>query len=92
MRRAPSFGRAMMSAIIRVSSSSGARETVGMRMPAARAAACSPARRPKISVSSSELAPRRLPPWTETQATSPAAYRPSSGVWPSTSVLTPPMM
>ena len=30
-------------------------------------------RRPKISVSSSELAPSRLPPWTETQATSPAA-------------------
>ena len=39
----------------------------------ARSAACSPERRPKISVSSSEFAPRRLPPWTETHATSPAA-------------------
>jgi hypothetical protein len=39
----------------------------------ARAAASTPERRPKISVSRRELAPRRLPPWTETQATSPAA-------------------
>ena len=38
----------------------------------ARAAASAPERRPKISVSSSELAPSRLPPWTETQAVSPA--------------------
>ena len=47
--------------------------TFGSPMVAARAAACSPALRPKISVSSSELAPSRLPPWTDTQATSPAA-------------------
>ena len=39
----------------------------------ARSAASMPERLPKISVSSSELAPSRLPPWTETQATSPAA-------------------
>ena len=39
----------------------------------ARSAASTPERRPKISVSSSELAPSRLPPWTETQAVSPAA-------------------
>ena len=46
---------------------------VGIDMPLATLAACAPERRPKISVSSSELAPRRLPPWTETQAHSPAA-------------------
>ena len=65
---------------------------VGIAIPLARSAACSPERRPKISVSSSEFAPRRLPPWTETHATSPAAYRPGMSVAPSTSVLTPPMM
>ena len=63
-----------------------------MLMPAARSAAWTPERRPKISVSSSELAPSRLPPWTDTQATSPAAYRPGIDVSPFTSVLTPPMM
>ena len=63
-----------------------------MAIPSARLAACSPERRPKISVSRSELAPRRLPPWTDTQATSPAAYRPGIGVAPQMSVLTPPMM
>ena len=36
-------------------------------------AACSPERRPKTSVSSSEFAPSRLPPCTDTQAHSPAA-------------------
>ena len=65
---------------------------VGIGMCSAWSAACSPERRPKISVSSSELAPSRLPPCTDTQATSPAAYRPGIVVWPSTSVLTPPMM
>ena len=55
-------------------------------------AACSPERRPNTSVSSSELAPRRLPPCTETHATSPAAYRPGMPVWPSTSVFTPPIV
>ena len=63
-----------------------------MVMPAARRAACSPERRPKISVSSSEFAPSRLPPCTETHATSPAAYRPGIEVAPQMSVLTPPMM
>ena len=48
----------------------------GLGAPAcarAASAACSPERRPNTSVSSSELAPRRLPPCTETQAHSPAA-------------------
>ena len=63
----------MMSATIFSSACSCALEGVGMPMPAARLAACSPERRPKISVSSSEFAPRRLPPWTDTHATSPAA-------------------
>ena len=39
----------------------------------ARSAASTPERLPKITVSSSELAPRRLAPWTLTQAVSPAA-------------------
>ena len=60
-------------------------------MDCPRRAAWLPARRPKISVSSSELAPSRLPPWTDTQATSPAAYRPGTGVCPSVSVFTPPI-
>ena len=54
--------------------------------------ACAPARLPKISVSSSELPPRRLAPWHETQAVSPAAYRPGDRRAPSTSTLTPPIM
>ena len=63
----------MIASIIAVSRRSGASEMLGIAIECERAAACSPERRPKISVSSSELAPRRLPPWTETQATSPAA-------------------
>jgi hypothetical protein len=56
-----------------------------------------PARRPKTLMSSSELVPSRLDPCTETQATSPAAYRPGITVWlsPSASALmfvgTPPI-
>ena len=84
--------RFMMSAISRAWSLTAARDGVGIVMWPARSAACSPERRPKISVSSSEFAPRRLPPWTETQATSPAAYRPGIDVAPLTSDLTPPMM
>ena len=45
----------------------------GIGMCLACLAACSPERRPKTSVSRSELAPSLLPPCTETQATSPAA-------------------
>jgi hypothetical protein len=55
-----------MSAIIASSSSStfeGRVDPLGGRRRRAGA-------RPKISVSSRELAPRRLPPWTETQAVS----------------------
>ena len=63
----------MICSIISASRWRGESETAGIAIERARAAACSPERRPKISVSSSELAPRRLPPWTETQATSPAA-------------------
>ena len=44
----------------------------------ARSAACAPERRPNTSVSSSEFAPRRLPPCTDTHAHSPAAYRPGN--------------
>ena len=61
----------------------------GIDMWIARLAACSPERRPKISVSSSEFAPRRLPPCTETHATSPAAYSPGIVVWPSNVGLDP---
>jgi hypothetical protein len=82
----------MISSIAVVSSRRRDVGAFGIAMSAPRAAACSPERRPKISVSSSELAPSRLPPWTDTQATSPAAYSPGIGVWPSESVLTPPMM
>ena len=57
----------------RSASASADSEVLPWSIRFARAAACSPERRPKISVSSSELAPSRLPPWTETQATSPAA-------------------
>ena len=44
----------------------------------AYAAADSPPRRPKTLMSSSELVPSRLAPWTDTQATSPAANRPGT--------------
>ena len=41
--------------------------------------------RPKTTMSSSELAPRRLAPWTDAHAASPAAIRPgtmTSGLLP----------
>jgi hypothetical protein len=57
-----------------------------------------PARLPNTTMSSSELVPSRLAPWTDTQAHSPAAYSPSMTVlaasattWASTSVGMPPM-
>ena len=34
--------------------------------------------RPKTTMSKRELAPRRLAPWTETHAASPAAYSPGT--------------
>ena len=63
----------MIASIARCSSSTREAAACGIGMPLATVAACSPERRPKISVSSSELAPSRLPPCTDTQATSPAA-------------------
>ena len=71
--RRPVGSRSRISRIDRRSSARCDSAARGIVMPAARSAACSPERRPKISVSSSEFAPSRLPPWTETQATSPAA-------------------
>ena len=56
-----------------------------------------PARRPNTLMSSSELVPSRLEPCTDTQAHSPAAYRPgtigvlSRSTWPFTVVGMPPM-
>ena len=47
--------------------------TVTVVFASAHSAAERPARRPNVIVSISELPPRRLAPWTETQATSPAA-------------------
>src|SRR4051795_10466171 len=81
IRRPPSFARPRIWSIIFCSAARPLSAVEGIAIPAARSAACSPERRPKISVSSSELAPRRLPPWTETQATSPAAYRPGTLLW-----------
>ena len=60
--------------------------------PAAKAAAAVPARAPKTSSSVSEFEPSRLAPLMLTQAPSPAAYRPGSGVAPWMSVRTPPIM
>ena len=42
-------------------------------------------------VSMRELPPSRFAPWMETQAHSPAAYRPVISVAPSLSVSIPPM-
>ena len=71
--RRPPCSRAMIESIHACSSRSRLTEVEGIGIFAPRAAACSPERRPKISVSSSEFAPSRLPPCTEMQATSPAA-------------------
>ena len=61
-----------------------------------------PAARPKTTRSSSELPPRRLAPWTDTQAASPQANRPLTIwslpsascmiAWPCTLVGIPPIM
>jgi hypothetical protein len=72
MRRPEPFSREMRSATRFSSSSSTFFEGREASIRFARAAASRPERLPKIRVSSSELAPRRLPPWTETQAVSPA--------------------
>ena len=71
-RRPEPFSRAEIASIVACSASSTCLEGREPSIRLARAAASAPERRPKISVSSSELAPRRLPPWTETQAVSPA--------------------
>ncbi len=65
----------LTSAWISRSASRAAESGTGVGGPAASAAsaAARPARRPKVIVSISELPPRRFEPWTETQATSPAA-------------------
>ena len=62
------------------------------RRSAAYSAAARPARAPKTRHSGSELEPSRLAPLMLTQAVSPAAYSPASGVAPSMSVWTPPIM
>lgn len=60
-------------------------------------AAAMPERRPNTLMSRSEFVPRRFAPWTDTQATSPAAYRPGTTVVlsdrtsPSTFVGMPPI-
>jgi hypothetical protein len=59
--------------IVLSSSCNEKRDDSGIAIPLTAFAACSPERRPNTKVSSSELAPSRLPPWTETQAHSPAA-------------------
>ena len=58
----------------------------------AYAAAAAPADFPKTSVSMSEFPPRRFAPWMETQAASPAAYRPGMFVSPGMFEPTPPIM
>ena len=58
----------------------------------AYSAAARPARAPNTSSSGSEFEPSRLAPLMLTQATSPAAYSPGSGVAPLMSVWTPPIM
>ncbi|SHW02682.1 Uncharacterised protein [Mycobacteroides abscessus subsp. abscessus] len=63
----------------------------------AYSAAAMPARRPNTLMSSSELVPSRLAPCTDTQAHSPAAYRPgttlslSRSTWPWMLVGIPPI-
>ena len=76
--------------------SSSASTAASMRAPASpfsrtRSAAACPARRPKVTVSMSELPPRRFAPCTDTQAASPAAHRPGTTVSPQTSTSTPPI-
>ena len=54
----------------------GAALAILLRIVFAKAPACSPAIFPKTTVSSSELPPSLLAPWTLMQAHSPAAYNP----------------
>ena len=65
---------------------------VGSFWRTAYSAAARPARAPNTSSSGKEFEPRRLAPLMLTQATSPAAYNPASGVAPLMSVCTPPIM
>ncbi len=54
-------------------SASGASGSSGWSASATKRAMSLPPRRPNTTMSSSELVPSRLAPWTETQAHSPAA-------------------
>ena len=58
----------------------GSRGARAVGASAANSAMCAPPRRPKTTMSSSELVPSRFAPCTLTQAHSPAAYRPGTGV------------
>ena len=60
--------------------------------PVAYSAATLPARAPNTRISGSEFEPSRLAPLILTQAHSPAANKPRSGVAPSMSVEMPPIM
>ena len=68
----------------------GSPGAAGRAASAAYSAMCAPPRRPNTTMSRSEFVPRRFAPCTLTQAHSPAAYRPGTGVssgpittWPS---------
>ena len=76
----------------------GSSGAAGRARPGAYSAMCAPPRRPKTTMSSRELVPRRFAPCTLTHAHSPAAYRPGTGVssgpmttWPSVLVGMPPI-
>ena len=64
---------------------------VGEGSPCRSAGNFSAATFPKTIVSSKEFPPKRFAPCTETQAHSPAAYRPGTGERPSWSTSIPPM-
>ena len=77
----------------RTSSLTWASMTDGVRpAPEAYSAAALPDRAPNTRHSGRELEPSRLAPLMLTHAVSPAAYSPASGVAPSMSVETPPIM
>ena len=87
-------GGVSISRLIRRASSAACASTLGGGPLAedAYSAAARPARAPKTRHSGSEFEPSRLAPLMVTHAVSPAAYRPPSGVAPSMSVWTPPIM
>ncbi len=63
----------------------------GADAPATNSAMARPPRRPNTTMSSRELVPSRLAPCTDTQAHSPAAYRPGKVV-PAPSTTTSALM